>query len=187
MPCLFSLIPFWQEIAVEDLLKSGLSSILFTDKLNRSLRTWASLFSTAGCGIWNPFKCYWDPFEEREEDENRKKYSTTSLIAYSTSIVIFNLGELIVSSIFFRFHCCKRSRLGSMMPGSMLTMRWEPEVKPKEAVKPELEMSCWRSYHVASTIYIPFIHTGMKCAKPNKYTSRKKGPAVTEIILFGTL
>ena len=42
-----------------------------------------------------------------------EKYSTTSFIAYSTCILIFNLGELIVSSIFFRFHCCKGSRLGS--------------------------------------------------------------------------
>ena len=44
----------------------------------------------------------------------------------------------------------------------------EPEVKPEEAVKPELEMSVGGPHHVTSTIYIPFVHTGVKFTKPNK-------------------
>lgn len=61
-----------------------------------------------------------------------------------------------------------------MTPGSMLTMRWEPEVKPQGAVKPELEMSCWgfSACGIYITSYIPFTQMGVKFTKPIILTQR---------------
>lgn len=129
-------------------------------------RRWECVLYCFCSSVWDlkPFQV--QLFEEREEDENGRKNSITSFIACSTRILILNLVDLTVSSIFFRFPCCKRDQVRkrlSMVPGSRLTMRWEAEAKPQEAEK---QNGKW--VFGGSIVYFPFIYTAVKFAKPNK-------------------
>lgn len=104
-PCYLLWYPFWQEIALNDLLKSGLSPVIFVDKLTMSPRNLCFIQCVGSETLSNATGTVW-----RKERKMRKeeKNSITSFIACSTCVLILNRVDLPLSSIFFRVPCCKR-------------------------------------------------------------------------------